>query len=81
MATHNMARANLNKSEKFLTNTTEASKYIPNSFWKMGSEKGGGIYIDADLGPPLDMYFDAAAVLAKNVLLLFRLALAILWYS
>ena len=26
---HSMARANLNKSEKFLTNTTAASKYIP----------------------------------------------------
>ena len=27
-ARHSMARANLNKSEKFLTNTTAASKYI-----------------------------------------------------
>ena len=26
---HSLARVNLNKSEKFLTNTTAASKYIP----------------------------------------------------
>ena len=39
-----MAWVNLNKSEKFLTNTTAASKYIPNSFWKMRSEKGGYLY-------------------------------------
>ena len=45
----------------------------------------GGISIDADSGPEflglLCVYFDAAVVFVMKSSLLFRLAVAILWYE
>ena len=45
----------------------------------------GGISIDADSGPEflglLGVYFDAAVVFVMKSSLLFRLAVAILWYE
>ena len=40
-----------------------------------------GISIDADSGPPTGMYFDAVVVFVTSQTLLFRLALAILWFD
>ena len=36
---HSMATANLKKSEDFVTNTTAASKYIPNNFFFRNKKK------------------------------------------
>ena len=75
---HSMARTNLNKSEKLVTITTEASKYLHAYILRWVWE--GGFQMMQILGLLLGMYFDAAVVFATNFSLLFRLAMAILWY-
>ena len=82
-----MARANLNKSEVFLTNNTAASIFYEENLVsqcahlevfllsKFGSERGFQLMQILGL---LGMYFDAVVVEVKTSSLLFRLALTIL---